>query len=115
MGDTVLKMVASRLKSSVREYDFISRFSGDEFIILLERIQALDEVKQIIGRIIDTFHQPFNLEGHFIEITGSIGVSLYPDHGRDKEILIKKADQAMYHIKRKQKGNYYIAEGFLED
>lgn len=103
IGDMVLDITASRLKSCVRKYDFISRFAGDEFIILLENIEALDVIKQVAGRIVETFHQPFYLAGHKIKVTVSIGVSLYPDHGSDEETLINKADQAMYQIKRQRK------------
>lgn len=115
IGDCLLENVAFRLKKCVRMGDFTARFSGDEFIILLSNIQTLDEIERLVSRIAEAFCEPFHLEGHNINITSSIGVSLYPDHGNDKETLIQKADEAMYQIKRKGKANYLILEGFWGD
>lgn len=101
-GDHVIKIIARRLEVCIRENDFICRYGGDEFIIILENIQNREQVNQIILQIKNTLKRPIKLEKESVEITGSIGLSLYPDQGQDKETLIKIADQKMYHEKRKE-------------
>lgn len=110
IGDRLLELTADRLKNCVRGHDFVCRFGGDEFIILLETIHEREEVEQVAKRIIDALHQPFIVDGCTIEATGSIGISLYPDHGLDEETLINRADQAMYQIKRQGKNNFEVVE-----
>lgn len=109
-GDKVIKMIASRLRVCIREYDFICRYGGDEFIIILKDIQHREQVEQIIHQITCTLKKPLKLGKKSVEITGSIGMSLYPDQGRDEETLINIADQEMYHRKREKK---IIKESFV--
>lgn len=108
IGDQLLQLTAIRLSDCVRKHDFICRFGGDEFIILLESIKDVAEIEHVAKRIIQEFHQPFLIDGLTIEATGSIGISIYPNHGQDEETLVKKADQAMYKIKRQGKDNYQV-------
>lgn len=108
IGDQLLQLTAIRLSDCVRKHDFICRFGGDEFIILLESIKDVAEIEHVAKRIIQEFHQPFLIDGLTIEATGSIGISIYPNHGQDEETLVKKADQAMYIIKRQGKDNYQV-------
>ncbi|WP_180954159.1 sensor domain-containing protein [Bacillus sp. M6-12] len=106
IGDQLLKMTAVQLKNCVEEADFVCRYGGDEFILILENIQNEAEVKEKAGRISEAFHEPFQFDGHSLKVTGSIGISIYPDDGMDLAVLIKKADNAMYRIKRKGKNNF---------
>lgn len=108
IGDQLLQLTAIRLSDCVRKHDFICRFGGDEFIILLESIKDVAEIEHVAKRIIQEFHQPFLIDGLTIEATGSIEISIYPNHGQDEETLVKKADQAMYIIKRQGKDNYQV-------
>lgn len=108
IGDQLLQLTAARLSDCVRKHDFICRFGGDEFIILLESIKDESEIEHVAKRIIQEFHHPFFIDGLTIEATGSIGISIYPNHGQDEETLVKKADQAMYKIKRQGKDNYQV-------
>lgn len=106
IGDKLLKMTADRLKSGVNEADFVCRYGGDEFILMLENIQSNVEVEERAERIIETFQEPFQFDGISWKISGSIGISIFPDDGADLAALIQKADNAMYQIKRTGKNNF---------
>jgi len=98
-GDKLLQHVAQKLNISVRECDTIARLGGDEFIILLTHLHDLREMHKITDRILANLNAPFLLEEQEIRISGSIGVSLYPDHALSADTLIKYADIAMYTAK----------------
>lgn len=102
-GDKVIKMIASRLRVCIRENDFICRYGGDEFIIVLKNIQSAKEVNQIIHQIKCTLKKPLKMGEKSLEITASIGMSIHPDQGKDEKTLIYIADQEMYHKKRLKK------------
>jgi diguanylate cyclase (GGDEF)-like protein/PAS domain S-box-containing protein len=104
MGDLLLKQVAERLESCVRECDTVARLGGDEFVLLLEDLseQALDAATQakFIGRkVLDLFKQPFKIVEQEYRSTASIGVTLFCSHKQPIEELLKHADIAMYHAK----------------
>jgi diguanylate cyclase (GGDEF)-like protein len=99
VGDSLLNEVVGRLKSCVRESDTISRQGGDEFIILLNDIRDGDAVARIADKIHQRMAEPLMLENHLLSTSFSIGVALYPDDGEDFDILLQKADTAMYHAK----------------
>ncbi len=107
MGDMLLMRVAERLKQSVRESDTVSRFGGDEFVVLLENLNkeyqsALNEVDKITKQILTNLGKPYQLDDIEYTSTPSIGVALYGEHGNTPDELIKNADIAMY--KAKQSG-----------
>lgn len=106
IGDKLLKMTADRLKIDVKEVDFVCRYGGDEFILMLENIQSNIEVEERAKRIIEAFQEPFQFAGISWKISGSIGISIFPDDGADLAALIQKADNAMYQIKRTGKNNF---------
>lgn len=109
-GDLVLEETARRLISAVRGSDIVSRMGGDEFVLLLSRIMADEEIRQVCERILSEIRQPFQiLEDLFVEMTASIGVSVYPRDGRDEKTLLSRADQAMYKIKKRGKNCYTFA------
>jgi diguanylate cyclase (GGDEF)-like protein/PAS domain S-box-containing protein len=100
IGDWLLKEVAGRLFSCVkRESDTVSRIGGDEFVVLLSRIEDEGDVEIIAKNILDAISQPFNIQQHSINISSSIGIAFYPKHGVDAISLMKNADNAMYHAK----------------
>jgi diguanylate cyclase (GGDEF)-like protein len=99
VGDSLLNEVVGRLKSCVRESDTISRQGGDEFIILLNDIRDSDAVARVADKIHQRMAEPLMLENHLLSTSFSIGVALYPDDGEDFDILLQKADTAMYHAK----------------
>lgn len=112
-GDALLKEVANRLNSGVREEDLISRIGGDEFIIVIEETHK-EEVKMIAERILTNTAKPYLLNDQSVSVTPSIGISTYPDDGHDIETLIKNADKAMYLAKDRGKANFQFYTDELE-
>jgi len=98
IGDHVLQEVAKRLESVLRATDTVSRFGGDEFVMLLSGT-SVDQALQVITKIRGAFETGFVVEGHVLNIEVSIGVTAYPEHGTDAHTLIRRADVAMYSAK----------------
>ncbi|MGB9031225.1 MAG: EAL domain-containing protein, partial [Acidobacteriaceae bacterium] len=96
IGDRLLKVVAERLKDSLREQDTVARVGGDEFLIMLSGADHAAEPALAARRLMNAMARPFFVEGHMLSTSSSIGVSIFPDHGEDGETLIKNADAAMY-------------------
>lgn len=94
-GDALMRMLASRLSSSLRRNDCIARMDSDEFIFLLEDIITLDSAHIVARKILQTLEEPFEIEGQQISIKGSLGISLYPENGLEAHPLVKKAWIAM--------------------
>ena len=105
-GDLLLQAVAERLRKCVREADTLARLGGDEFVVMLPDAATPDAAARVARKCIETLAPPFNLEGHEISISPSIGVSLYPDDGDHLELLLKNADAAMYRAKAAGRNNY---------
>lgn len=109
-GDYVLKQVAKRMLSCVRETDTVARVGGDEFLIIATEINSPDNVAQIAEKIIRTVSQPIIINDQQAMVSTSIGIALFPDHGEDMDKLIKLADETMYKVKNSGKNNYRFAE-----
>jgi len=105
VGDELLKAAAERISRCVRSDDTISRFGGDEFIVLLEHADKA-ETERVARMLLASFGDPFHIGGHEIRCTPSVGISVFPDDGDAASILIKRADQAMYKAKEKGKFNF---------
>lgn len=105
VGDELLRMVAARLKRTLRETDTVARIGGDEFIILLTSVKDRDDVDLLSDKILKTLTLPFNLREHELFISTSLGACLYPDDGQATEDMMKKADIAMYHAKSLGRNN----------
>lgn len=106
-GDLLLKQLANRLQHVLsKDRVFLSRISGDEFTIIVEKFDFDADVARLAKKIIHSFQQPFSLEGQEVVVTSSIGLTLYPEHGQDIDTLIKNADTAMYRAKDKGKNHY---------
>ncbi|TBL76578.1 EAL domain-containing protein [Paenibacillus thalictri] len=108
VGDLLLKDVARRLKNSLRSTDTIARVGGDEFVILIPDLRDIRESSVIAQKIILALTSPFFIERHELYITVSIGISHYPQDGDNGELLIRRADTAMYKAKELGKNNYQI-------
>ena len=106
VGDEALKVVARCLASSVRETDTVSRHGGDEFVILLPEVSRPADAVQVAEKVIESLRTPTRIDGHEIVLSASIGISLYPDDGVDANMLIDRADAAMYLAKRHELGRY---------
>lgn len=98
-GDLLLKAVAARVQSTLRDNDTFGRLGGDEFLLLAEEIGFTDDAMFIAEKVIKTLGEPFGIDGHVISITPSIGISLFPDHGETLSTLMQNADKAMYRAK----------------
>jgi diguanylate cyclase (GGDEF)-like protein len=109
VGDTLLSMVAARLVAAVREEDTVARLGGDEFVIALWELSHVDGVDKPVSKVLHAVSQPYDIQGHSVSITVSVGVSIYPTHGEDGETLMKRADQALYGAKRAGKNDYHLA------
>ncbi|MDR3413988.1 MAG: EAL domain-containing protein [Formivibrio sp.] len=105
-GDKLLVHVATRLKACLRETDTISRQSGDEFIILLNNVADLGMVEIIAENIIEAFVEPFHIDGHALNTSTSIGISLLPGDGKSLDVLLKNADIALYHAKESGRNTF---------
>jgi diguanylate cyclase (GGDEF)-like protein/PAS domain S-box-containing protein len=106
MGDRVLIALAERLRTRFRGVDKLGRFGGDEFLILVEGVRALEDLHKIGQEIIVLVCQPFLIEGHELHVTASVGGALYPSCGRDGSTLVRSADSAMYRAKHRGRNRY---------
>ncbi len=107
-GDKLLIEVAQRLKSCVRAGDTVSRLGGDEFVLLFTGLDNIRECEHAISRVISVLTTPFRLASHDIQISASIGVTLYPQDGSDSDTLLRHADQAMYAAKQAGRNRYHL-------
>lgn len=98
-GDYVIKETAERLSSCLRKSDTVSRFGGDEFLILISDIEKIEDIHKISNKIIDAFIKPITVQNNEFFISVSAGIAVYPVDGEDSESLIKNADIAMYTAK----------------
>jgi diguanylate cyclase (GGDEF)-like protein len=112
-GDDLLKQVAERIPFFLRESDMVARLGGDEFVIVLEPIHSAADVANVATKIISELTKPFKLScGETVQISASIGISFYPQHGDHPEKLIDCADTALYFAKENGRGcfAYYDKE-----
>ena len=114
VGDALLVELSKRLGRDLRETDMLSRISGDEFLLLLSPIQSQDEVAEFMQSTLERLTAPFFIDNSEIFASTSVGVSLYPDHGRSFETLRQNADIAMYRIKNNGKGSAAFFDAGME-
>jgi diguanylate cyclase (GGDEF)-like protein/PAS domain S-box-containing protein len=105
-GDKLLQEIAQRFKHLLRAVDIVGRLGGDEFIILIEEVNELNQIANLAQKILSTATQPMVLMGEECRVTASIGISIYPNDGQDEQSLMKNADIAMYFAKEEGKNNY---------
>ena len=112
LGDRLLKDVAARLKGCVREQDTVARVGGDEFVVVLSGVKGEAEAATAASRIVKTITGKFVVQGHSLNTSCSLGISMFPQHSDDCDTLIKYADQAMYTAKENGRNNFRF---FKED
>lgn len=112
IGDKVLQMVAQRLKNLVRKEDTVARLSGDEFTILMMKLNYAQDAPLLSEKILKSLSEPMLIDDHRLYVSSSIGISLYPKDDIEAENLLKFADAAMYKAKREGRNNFqfYTAE-----
>jgi diguanylate cyclase (GGDEF)-like protein/PAS domain S-box-containing protein len=112
LGDLLLQNVAERLKRCAREQDTVARLGGDEFLIVLTNVKEIADASVAAERFMHAMTAEFVVQGHSLSISCSVGISMFPEHGTDSEILIKNADAAMYSAKESGRNNFRF---FTED
>ena len=106
IGDQLLQSVAERLVACVRSSDTVSRQGGDEFVILLSKVEHGEDAARSAEKLLIELAAPYGIALHDLHVTVSIGIGIYPDDGQDAETLVRSADTAMYHAKENGRNNY---------
>jgi diguanylate cyclase (GGDEF)-like protein/PAS domain S-box-containing protein len=114
-GDILLKQVAERLLQCVRTTDTVARLGGDEFTVILSELKEPGDVVRIVQEILHSLARTFQLKHDFAHISGSIGISLFPEDGAEAEVLIKNADQAMYLAKQQGRNRFNYFAPFMQE
>lgn len=114
-GDFVLKEAAQRMQSCVRQSDTVARLGGDEFVVLISSLNTDQDAFEVGEKIRHALNLPFDMSGTIMNISSSIGVAIYPEHGDDEKILVKNADTAMYYAKENGRNNVTIYHAGLKD
>ncbi len=104
-GDLLLQQVATRLSGVLRDTDTVARLGGDEFAVLLPHIQGVEDAMAAATKLIAALETPFALDGLSLEVEGSVGIAVYPDHADDSAQLLQRADVAMYAAKTAHLGH----------
>ncbi|RUO30277.1 diguanylate cyclase domain-containing protein [Aliidiomarina soli] len=116
IGDELLKQVASRLRKNLRKQDILCRFGGDEFVVVLTEQQSAQQSTQVAEKLVKLIVEPYQLKdsrghGGTAEVSVSIGVAMYPQHGDDAATLMRRADKAMYEVKSQGKNGVMLVTG----
>jgi diguanylate cyclase (GGDEF)-like protein/PAS domain S-box-containing protein len=106
IGDHLLREIAERAKSCVREIDTVSRLGGDEFVLVLPELREAGDAGAVARKILAALSQPYAIDGRELRITPTVGISIYPHHGGDADSLLRNADSAMYHAKEGGKNSF---------
>jgi len=106
VGDQLLRDIAERARSCVREIDTVCRVGGDEFVVVLPELRDLQDAGAVARKLHGSLAQPYRVDLHDMRVTPTLGISVFPHHGCDAETLIRNADAAMYHAKESGKNAY---------
>lgn len=107
VGDKLLRHIADTINSNIRSNDMCARFGGDEFVILFTHVQDETEAHLALKRIIQQIHRPFTIDGNIIDVSASVGVTIYPSDNSNPDTLLRHADQAMYTAKQLGKNQIF--------
>jgi len=108
LGDLLLGSVVERLQDRLRECDTLARMGGDEFTLIAGDLAQAEDASRLAQRLQEKLRKPFQIEGHELSVTASVGISLYPEHGRDVTELLRNADAAMCEAKRRGKNRIVV-------
>ena len=114
-GDMLIKAVGAKLDACLRKSDTVARFGGDEFLVLLNSIDSVDDIPHVADKVIHLFREPIIIKGQELFITASAGISVFPADGENAEALIKHADIAMYTAKEKGKNQYALCSPNMKE
>jgi diguanylate cyclase (GGDEF)-like protein/PAS domain S-box-containing protein len=115
MGDSLLQTAAKRLQSVLRENDVIARLGGDEFALVIPHLRDHADAEVVARKVIDHMTAPFNLDGHELSVTASVGIAFYPEHGHEANDLLKRADIALYRAKAVGRNTFQMFSFGLEE
>ena len=115
VGDEMLKTVAKRLEQSIRKEDFIARLGGDEFVLIIKDVKDNDDTLNLADKINENIREPIVIGDKVFFMSLSIGISVFPDHGKDSEDLIKHSDAAMYEVKENGRNGYKLYNQNMSD
>jgi diguanylate cyclase (GGDEF)-like protein len=115
VGDLLLQQVAKRLSGCIRAEDTVARLGGDEFAVMLPDLADAQDAAAVARKILGALAAPFQLDGHEVFVTASIGIASYPRDSHDADTLIKHADAAMYRAKDLGKNNYQLYSALLSE
>jgi diguanylate cyclase (GGDEF)-like protein/PAS domain S-box-containing protein len=115
VGDYLLKIIANRIQSCLRDLDTVSRLGGDEFTIVLTGLAGIADATELAQRVIDEVQKPIEIADHVIYVGASIGIAVFPDDGDDFYTLTKHADTAMYAAKAKGRGQFQYFEAGMNE
>jgi diguanylate cyclase (GGDEF)-like protein/PAS domain S-box-containing protein len=107
-GDVLLKKIGERLVNVLRKSDTVARMGGDEFLLIIPEMQKFEDAYATAERILKAMQDPFTCNGNQVKISFSIGIAIYPDHGKDVDTLTKHADSAMYQAKNQGGSTYQL-------
>jgi diguanylate cyclase (GGDEF)-like protein len=105
-GDEILNLVGTRLSDAIRGSDMAARMGGDEFLVLVTDIKKKEDIAFSVTRILDSIREPFYINDTVVYTTASIGIAIVPDDGTDSDIVLRRADEAMYTAKRNGKNQF---------
>jgi len=114
VGDRVLQLATRRLEASVRDSDSVSRHGGDEFVVLLAEMAKASDAAAVAQKILESLAAPAHVGAHTLSLSGSLGISVYPEDGGDAQTLIECADAAMYRAKKVGPGRYAFCSEIVE-
>ncbi|MCZ6643866.1 MAG: diguanylate cyclase, partial [Gammaproteobacteria bacterium] len=114
-GDKLLCAVAKRISAAVRNGDIVARMGGDEFAILLENMNDTQAAETVARKLINVLAEPYELDGHSVNVTISVGITIYPKDDGDPQTLVKNADMAMYQAKSAGRNCYQFFNEKMHD
>lgn len=115
IGDEMLKTVAKRLEQSIRKEDFIARLGGDEFVLIVKDVKNSQDMLALANKLNDNIKEPITLDDKVFFMSLSIGISIFPEDGKDSDDLIKHADAAMYEVKESGRNGYKLYNQNMTD
>ncbi len=115
VGDALLRKVAERFKSALREGDVVARLGGDEFAVIQSDSPQPAAATTLAARLVDLISRAYILDGHMIHVGASVGIAIFPDHGREPDVLLKHADLALYRAKVEGRGLYRFFESGMDE
>lgn len=115
VGDKLLQQVGNRISVCIRESDTVARMGGDEFAVVLVNVREERDAAVVAEKIIEALRLPFTVDGHEVFVGASIGITFYRPGQDDKEVLLEKADVAMYHAKERGRNNYQFYSSEMDE